>query len=72
LWRTVKYEDIFLRGYTSIDEVRAGLTEYFTFYNTARPHQSLGYQTPDTVYYQNTKTQCNEIRTEGSLSTKGV
>lgn len=72
LWRTVKYEDIFLRGYTSIDEVRAGLTEYFTFYNTTRPHQSLGYQTPDTVYYQNTKKQCNEIRTEGSLSTKGV
>ena len=57
LWRTVKYEDIYLKGYTTISEVRDGLTEYFTFYNTERPHQSLGYQTPDEVYYQNTKMQ---------------
>ncbi len=52
LWRTVKYEDIYLKGYTTIDEVRAGLTEYFHFYNTNRPHQSLGYRAPDELYYQ--------------------
>jgi putative transposase len=56
LWRTVKYEDIYLKGYTTIDEVRSGLHEYFTYYNTRRPHQSLGYQAPDTVYYQTIKT----------------
>ena len=72
LWRTVKYEDVFLKGYTSMSEVYDGLTEYFTFYNTERPHQSLGYQTPDAVYYQNTKTQCNEICIEGSISTSSV
>lgn len=72
LWRTVKYEDIYRNSYTTIDDVRAGLTEYFTFYNAARPHQSLDYETPDAVYYKTTKTQCNKIRTEGSLSTKCV
>lgn len=72
LWRTVKYEDVYRNGYETIDDVRAGLTEYFTFYNTARPHQSLGYETPDAVYYQTTETQCNEIRTEGSLSPDSV
>jgi putative transposase len=56
LWRTVKYEDVYLKGYATIDEVRDGLTEYFRFYNTERPHQSLGYRTPDEVYYENTKT----------------
>jgi putative transposase len=46
LWRTVKYEDVYLKGYATIDEVHTGLTEYFQFYNEERPHQSLGYQTP--------------------------
>jgi putative transposase len=51
LWRTVKYEDIFLRSYPTIDEARKGLTEYFHFYNTERKHQSLGYRTPEDVYF---------------------
>ena len=50
LWRTVKYEDIYLRGYSSINELTLGLTDYFRFYNAERPHQSLEYQTPDQVY----------------------
>lgn len=50
LWRSVKHEDIYLKGYVSLPEVIAGLTEYFEFYNTERPHQSLGYRTPDEVY----------------------
>jgi putative transposase len=51
LWRTVKYEDIYLKGYATIGEVRAGLTDYFRFYNTERPHQSLNYQTPASLYF---------------------
>jgi putative transposase len=50
LWRSVKYEDIYLKGYATVPELRLGLTEYFEFYNTERPHQSLGYEVPDTVY----------------------
>lgn len=50
LWRTVKHEDVYLKGYTSMLELQQGLTEYFDFYNTQRPHQSLGYSTPRQVY----------------------
>jgi putative transposase len=50
LWRNVKHEDVYLKGYGSMIELTLGLTEYFAFYNTERPHQSLGYKTPDTVY----------------------
>jgi putative transposase len=50
LWRSVKYEDIYLKGYASLPELLLGLTEYFAFYNHERPHQSLGYLTPEAVY----------------------
>lgn len=50
LWRTVKYEDIYLRGYTGVAALYTGLTNYFQFYNERRPHQSLGYATPSGVY----------------------
>lgn len=50
LWRTVKYEDIYLKEYPDIWTLQQGLEEYFTFYNTERPHQSLGYLTPYQVY----------------------
>ena len=50
LWRTVKYEDIYLRGYESGPELWAGLKRYFAFYNEERPHQSLEYRTPQAVY----------------------
>lgn len=52
LWRTVKYEDVYLKGYATLGELTLGLTEYFDFYNHARPHQALGYQTPAAVYLQ--------------------
>jgi putative transposase len=51
LWRTVKYEDIFLKSYHTIDEARDGLTEYFCFYNTERKHSSLNKRTPADVYF---------------------
>jgi putative transposase len=50
LWRTVKYEDVFLRGYESVPDLERGLRAYFAFYNEARLHQSLGYKTPAEVY----------------------
>lgn len=50
LWRGVKHEDVYLKGYATLPELLLGLTEYFVFYNTERTHQSLDYCTPDTVY----------------------
>ena len=49
LWRSVKYEDVYLRGYATMPELLGGLTEYFVFYNTERIHQALNYVTPDEV-----------------------
>lgn len=51
LWRTVKYEDVYLKGYQTPVQARPGLGEYFRYYNHGRPHQSLGYRTPAEVYY---------------------
>ena len=50
LWRTVKYEDIYLQGYEAVPDLVAGLGRYFGFYNEERPHQSLGDRTPGQVY----------------------
>ena len=50
LWRSVKYEDIYLKGYASMLPLTTGLTKYFTFYNGERGHQSLSYRTPNWVY----------------------
>ena len=50
LWRSVKHEDVYLKGYATMSDLLLGLTEYFMFYNTERMHQSLGYNTPDEVY----------------------
>lgn len=47
LWRSVKYEDVYPHGYSTPPEARTGLGKYFTFYNTERPHQGLGYRTPE-------------------------
>lgn len=51
LWRTVKYEDVYVRSYENIGAARAGLTDYFRFYNHTRPHQSLGNMTPAQIYF---------------------
>jgi putative transposase len=51
LWRTVKYEDIYLKEYATVDEVYQGLTDYFWFYNRERFHQALNNQTPYQVYH---------------------
>ena len=49
LWRNMKYEDVYLKGYANMAELMVGLAQYFAFYNAERPHQSLGYHTPDQV-----------------------
>jgi len=50
LWRTVKYEEVYLHSYASPREARQSITRYLQFYNTERPHQALGYQTPAEMY----------------------
>ena len=50
LWRTVKYEEVYLKAYQDGRDARASLGDYFRFYNTERPHQALGYQTPAKVF----------------------
>ena len=50
LWRSVKYEHIYLHEYATVPELDRGLQDYFAFYNDERPHQSLSYQTPAEVY----------------------
>ena len=55
LWRSVKYEEIYLHAHESVREVKNALTRYFDFYNVRRPHQSLDYRTPDEMYFGNDK-----------------
>lgn len=51
LWRSVKYEEVYLKEYQSLKEARESLTEYFEFYNTERKHSSVGKRTPESVYF---------------------
>ena len=51
LWRTVKFEDVYLKAYANILEVQRGLEDYFRFYNALRPHQALSYRTPAEVFH---------------------
>jgi putative transposase len=51
LWRSVKYEEVYLRAYDTVAEARTSLARYFSFYNSRRPHSSLDRQTPDQAYF---------------------
>lgn len=51
LWRSVKYEEVFLKAYQSVSEARASIGRYLQFYNTLRPHSALDRQTPDEAYF---------------------
>lgn len=55
LWRTVKYEEVYLKDYVDVLEAVSNLKRYFIFYNHERPHQSLGYQTPAAIYFGKVK-----------------
>jgi putative transposase len=50
LWRSLKYEEVYLKAYETAAEAKAGIGDWFTFYNEERPHQALGYRTPVAVY----------------------
>ncbi len=50
VWRSLKYEDIYLKGYETVPEITDGVDDYFAFYNHERFHQSLAYATPAEVY----------------------
>ena len=56
LWRSVKYEEVYLHAYESVSGAKAGLQQYFTRYNQFRPHSSLDDKTPDEFYYENLPT----------------
>ena len=60
LWRSVKYEDIYIKDYERVSELESGLTAYFRFYDEDRLHQSLGYQTPGEVYRAGPRRAINE------------
>jgi len=51
LWRTVKYEEVYLRAYDSVSQAQGSLARYLDFYNTGRPHSRLDRMTPDSVYF---------------------
>ena len=70
LWRSLKYEEVYLKDYQSPREARTGITRYPDFYNHERLHQSLGYQTPAEVYFGSaqqtaTTTTTHQTLTEG-------
>lgn len=56
LWKTVKYEEVYLKAYDTVSDVKAGLAAYFRFYNARRPHSTLERQTPDQVYFKTLPT----------------
>ena len=53
LWRTIKYDEVYLKAYESVSHARESLARFIAFYNTGRPHSSLDGQTPDEVYFAN-------------------
>jgi putative transposase len=57
LWRSIKYEEVYLRAYESASEAHTSLARYITFYNERRPHQALDGRTPDTVYFNSPLAQ---------------
>ena len=77
LWRTVKYEEVYLKAYVNAVEARRELGAYFRFYNNLRPHQALGYQTPAEVFHgeQDARSEDSKDRRcapgEGSESLAG-
>ena len=57
LWRSVKYEEVYLRAYPSVGEARASIGRYLDFYNRQRPHSSLDRRTPDEAYFEHVPQQ---------------
>jgi len=70
LWRTVKYNNIYIKGYETIPEAQAGLEEYFEYYNERRLHSSLEDKNPDMVYYGKSYQDIHRINKEKKRSKK--
>jgi putative transposase len=51
LWRTIKYEEVYLKAYDTVSQARTSISRYLAFYNGQRPHSALGRQTPDQAYF---------------------
>ncbi len=62
LWRSIKYEEVYLKAYQTVAEARVGINAYLEFYNQQRPHQALGYRTPAEVYQGDQKAK--EVATQ--------
>ena len=58
LWRSVKYEEVYLKAYQNGTEARKGIGVYLDFYNRERPHQALGYRTPGQVFEEEQPRRC--------------
>ena len=67
LWRSVKYEEVYLKAYQNVSEARASIGAYMAFYNEERPHQALGYRTPTEVFEQG----CVNVTTNGPEGPEG-
>ena len=69
LWRSIKYEEVYLKAYQTVAEARTGINDYLEFYNRQRPHQALGYRTPAEVYQngQEEKVAAPEVRLPSGL-----
>jgi putative transposase len=52
IWKSLKYEEVYLHAYETVSDAKASIARYFGFYNSDRPHSSLGKRTPDEFYFQ--------------------
>jgi hypothetical protein len=68
LWRTVKYEEVYLHDYRTVSEARSLLSIYFHFYNTERLHETLGYVIPYEVYYDKERNVSMKMRHQTKLA----
>ncbi len=66
-WRSLKYESVFLQSFDSVTQAREAIGRYIGFYNRERPHQALGYKTPDAVYYNYKNTNESEEKIQNFL-----
>ena len=71
LWRTLKYEEVYLKAYQGGREARGSLGEYLRFYNTQRPHQALGYRTPAELFVEGNTGSMVESPHSNPLRTAG-
>ena len=71
LWRTVKYEEVYLKAYASVLEAQRGLADYFRFYNGLRPHLALGYRTPAEVLLWGAECRRRRVLREEVFTGKG-